>query len=352
MEDWPGYLAALDWWHGDGATTPGAATRLAELATAISYPWKDAFDEARFFTYVGMATAEASLDPWLASFAHAMYAWSAAIAVQPDAVMRVMRAVQFANETPNDMSAMPHVVAAMIASSIGMDDVALEGADSALRHADESRYADVLGPIAHGARGMALSGARRYEAAVDELDAAARLPAGFPDDYDFLVRYASTVVVCHHLLGDHDAALTAMNRLVGRYAHVPTPMEQLMITMAQVVAMCPLDPAAAGEVLHRYLDQIHGLRQETLDRHTLVLLALVDLYRGDERSAAESLGMCNGPYEVLTPLIWAYRQWIEGWSTDELEQHRSVSMAAHLADPLTDDARVRARLDALVTRWR
>jgi predicted ATPase len=351
MADWPGYLAALDWWHGDGASTPGAATRLAELATAISYPWKDAFDEARFFTYVGMATNEPSLAPSLKSFAHAMYAWTSAVIVQPDVVMRVMQAVQFANETPNDMSTMPQVVAAMIASSIGMDDVALEAADSGLRSANESRYA-VLVPIAHGARGMALSGARRYEAAVEELDAAAHLPEGFPDDYDFLVRYASTAVVCHHLLEHHDDALAAMNRLVERHAHVPPPMEQLMITMARVVAMCPFDPAAAGEVLRRYLEQIHGMRQETLDRHALVLLAIVDFYRGDERSAAESLAMCNGPYEVLTPLIWEYRQRIEGWPTEELDQHRSVSMAAHLADPLTQDARVSERLDELVTRWR
>jgi predicted ATPase/class 3 adenylate cyclase len=351
VADWPGYIAALDWWDGEGSSAPGASTKLAELAAAMSYPWKDADDEARFYKYVGKAITEESLAPWLASFAHATYAWYAASSGKPDGTLRVGQAVQFAHETPNEMAALPHIVTAMLTAAVGWDQVALESGDAALRCAVDSRYAGVLVPVAHGSRGMALSGMRRYDTALEELSAAARLPDGYADDYDFLVRFGATAVLCHHLAGDHDAARAATDRLVERYGDVRSAGEWMMVVISQVVATCPFDVEAAEAILRHFIDQSRRVRGLGLDRHTIVLVALVDLYRGDERAAAESLALCDGPYEVLGPLVWEYRQRVEGWPIEELDQRRTASAEAWMA-MVGGDPRISARVDAFVARTR
>jgi len=237
----------------------------------------------------------------------------------------------------------------MIVSAIGWNDVALESGDAALRTARESRYADILVPMARGARGMAMSGARRYEAAVEELDAATQLPEGHADDYDFLIRFAVTGVVCNHLLGHFDVAQAASNQLAQRYGHAPPSLDSTMVTYARVVATCPFDPEAAGELLYRHLEQARDRRHVGFDRHALAMLALVDLYRGDEPSAAESLALCDGPFDVLTPLVWEYRRRVEGWPSDEFDQRRLASVTAFVADP-PRFALASERVDALLGR--
>jgi hypothetical protein len=143
-----------------------------------------------------------------------------------------------------------------------------------------------------------------------------------------------------------------MERLVGRYSRMLSPMEQLMVVMARVVATCPTDPAAAADVLNSYLDVVRNRPDEALDRHALVLLALVDLYGGDEGSARQSLAVCDGPYEILTPLVWEYRQRVEGWPSDELHQRRSASMTSYLSEVPAGEARIRERTNALLERPR
>jgi predicted ATPase len=345
VADWPGYLAALDWWHGNGAHAPRADTRLAELASAISYPWKDAGDQERFFTYVGLALEEQSLDPWLASIAHAMYAVTSANALQPDAVMRVMQAVQFAHETPNDMAAFPLVATGLLVSAIGWNDLALDAGDAALRCAVDSRYASILVPTAHGARGVALLGARRFEEAAGELDAAMRLPEGHPDDYDFLARYAVALLICRHLLGDHEAALAAADRLAARYANLRLVEESLFLTMMRVVATCPFDPAAARRMLH---DLLGHVRSASIDRSALVPLALLELYDGNAGSAAELLAMCDAPL-VFSPLVWEYRHRLEGWPSRELDERRTAAAARYMDDP-PEASVLSAPIDAFMAR--
>jgi predicted ATPase/class 3 adenylate cyclase len=350
LADWPGYLAALRWLDGPGASGPGARTMVAELASAMAYPWAGAGDPGPLHQWLHVAIDEPSLAPWLASFAHAMLAWSSAATLQPDGPVRVLTAVQFANETPNDMAALPYIVAAMLGAGIGWNDVALEAGDSAVRSATASRYDGVLVPASRGARGMALAAARRYEEAVEEFDAAIRPAPGYADDYDFMVWYAVGGAVCHHLLDHHDVAWDRANDLVERYDRAPH-REQTMITMARVVTTCPIDPDAAAEIVRLHLDQLRG-RNEMFDRAALVMLALVDFHAGRTDSARQSLAMCSGPIATnIDPVVWEYRHRIEGWPAEEFDQRRTAERTAWLQDPARDQA-VSQRIEELSARDR
>jgi predicted ATPase/class 3 adenylate cyclase len=347
VADWPGYLAALEWLHGEGAESADASTAVAELASAMAYPWAGSGDGDRLHRWLAVALNEPALAPWLASFAHAMFAWSSASDLQPDTAMRVLNAVQFANETPNDLAALPYIVAAQLLAGIGWNDVALDVSDAAMRSATESRFAGVLVPAAHGARGTALAAARRYGEAVEEFDIAIQPAEGFADDYDFLVWWAVGGAVGNHLLGHHDLAMAEVDSLASRYDRTPD-REQMMITMARVVATCPVDARAAGDIVEDHLEQLRG-SNHAFDRVALVMLALVDLYSGDPASAATSLALCAGPIAtVVDPVVWEYRFRLEGWPVDEFDQRRTAARAAWVQDP-THDGGVSERIEQLLS---
>ena len=125
-----------------------------------------------------------------------------------------------------------------------------------------------------------------------------------------------------------------------------------MVTTARVVAACPFDAEAANEIVYGFLDQVRTPTYVGIDRHALVLLALVDLYAGDEQSAAESLALCDGPFDILNPLVWEYRQRVEGWASGEFDQRRMASAVAFVEEELSRGALVSERVDALVERRR
>ena len=156
-------------------------------------------------------------------------------------------------------------------------------------------------------------------------------------------------MVCKHLLGRHDAALAAADELSQRYRRVPDAFDFTMVTFARVIAMCPFDPDAAAALLYRHLEETRRPHHLGLERHFLVLLALVDLHLGDERAAADSLALCDGPFDVITPLVWEYRHRVEGWPTEEFDQRRLASVGDYVSDPEQFTV-VSERIDALLAR--